>query len=284
MKDIARVTCVQRLHCSHYRGGGAISDGNRDPRGDDRLPRWMLLAASPGSIDDFGLYTTPSLDSLTDAARIDTDTEEVQLRVPSCPALEIGNIMQWLTPHEYFLQQAQAILLLRRPVFFAALAGCLELSLVVSYFFEIDFFAGLTLLFGLFGASVAVIKAHQDFFLEVVFPPIMDFGSRNESNRIYPLEDLASFISTVGSRIHCFFLGCSQKSDDATFLGRLIWILFLVCLFVIFAVLPTFVVFVVAVQLVLFLPAVLFHPSVYPWIAPILQKLMKSVAPKMKVD
>jgi hypothetical protein len=189
-----------------------------------------------------------------------------------------------LRPHAYFLEQAQAILLLRRPVFFGVLVGCVEVCITVTCFFDIPFFAGLTLLFAAFGICDTVIKENEDFFLRVVFPPITDLGTQDEPNRIYPLEDLASFISTVGSRIHCFFLGCSQKSDDPTFLGRLIWILFLVCLFVIFALLPTFVVFVIAAQLILFLPGVLFHPFVYPWISPFLQEVMKSVAPKVKVD
>jgi hypothetical protein len=235
----------------------------------------VVLDREVDSIDGF-----PSSSSADDTSQVE---EEIKFRVPSCPELDHANIARILSPYENLIDQVQAILLWRRFSVSAICVGIIELCFRFGKMYQIQFFNGLVLLISVCCLCHFVYRSHREFFLTVVFPPITDRGGQDESNRIYSLDEVAHFISIFGSRIHCFWLGCVQKASDRSIVGRLLWVMFLICMFTLFTIVPMSLIGYVAVHAVLVLPVVL-HPKIYPLVLPQLQQLLRLIAPKVSAQ
>jgi hypothetical protein len=233
------------------------------------------LERDGNSMDGF-----PPSSSADDATQVE---EEIKFRVPSCPELDHANIARILSRYENFIDQVQAILLWRRFSVSAVCVGIIELCFRLGKICQIRFCDGLVLLISACGLCHFAYRSHREFFLTVVFPPIADRGGQDESNRIYSLDEVAHFISIFGSRIHCFWLGCAQKASDRSVAGRLVWVMFLVCMFALFTIVPTYLIGYVGVHAVLVLPVVL-HPKIYPLVLPQLQQLLRLIAPKISAQ
>jgi hypothetical protein len=233
------------------------------------------LEQDGNSIDGF-----PPSSSVEDTIQVE---EEIKFRVPSCPELDHANIARILSPYENLIDQVQAILLWRRFSVSAICVGIIELCFRFGKIYQIQFCNGLVLLIAACSLCHFIYRSHREFFLTVVFPPIVDRGGQDESNRIYSLDEVARFISIFGSRIHCFWLGCVQKASDRSVAGRLVWVMFLVCMFTLFTIVPTYLIGYVGVHAVLVLPVVL-HPKIYPLVLPQLQQLLRLIAPKISAQ
>jgi hypothetical protein len=208
--------------------------------------------------------------------------EEVKLRVPSCPALEVSNIVRALSPYRYVIDQVQAILLWRRPSQFAATFGTVAAVFMVVHLFRLNILSSVVFLTAAGAVAVFVFDSHRSYFVAEYFPPVVDRGQPTDPDRVYSLEELAGAISIIGSRIHCFWLGCVQKATDQSVVGQVIWLLFLLCMFALFAIIPTLLVMEGLALSIVVLPGVLFHPAVYDTMRPTLDQLMRLIAPKVR--
>ncbi|OHS97902.1 hypothetical protein TRFO_35773 [Tritrichomonas foetus] len=234
------------------------------------------------SIEFEEIPNLPSADSISDFVAPPPEVPEIKFRVPSTPLLETDNIIRFLMPHQALIDQIQALLLWRRPVQFGIFVFLFESILFFIQFTGMGFFPFICFYILILYTLKAISFKYHDFFASVVFPPVEDRGSENETNRIFTLEEIASFISVVGSRIHTFLLGCKQKADDPTIFGQIIWITFLFCFFMLAVIVRTFPLFFLFLHVIVFLPGIIFHPIVNPHILPYLQRLMMTIAPKIK--
>lgn len=225
-----------------------------------------------------------SIDNLADLTAPPEDLPEIKFRVPSAPFLESQNIKSILQPYEHIIDQIQALLLLRRPVQFGLLAFLCESFLFICYFAVFNFFQFIIFITALYFLTYILINKYSSFIKDNLFPEIEDRGNEDEPNRIYSLDDISSLLSVFGSRIHTFFLGCKQKAEDPTVFGQIVWIVFVFCFFVIAVIVRTFPLFFLIQHTILFLPGLIFHPQIYPSAIPWLQKLMTTIAPKIKDD
>ena len=231
---------------------------------------------------DFSEMDRPRSELIEEASDQDKGNWKVKFRVPSTPALATENIVAILRPYEYLIEQAQAILFWHRPLQFVLLMAGVESFFFVVWKFDLGFLSGAVILFTVGVTGVMVIENLAD--MEHYFPPITAEDGDGEPHRhkIYSIEDLADFLSVVGSRLHCFVLGCVQKARDPTVVGQTIWLSFLVCCFVATCVMRTFYIFVVVVNLILIVPGIVFHPDIYGDVAPSLNHLMMAIAPKVR--
>lgn len=232
------------------------------------------------SVDDvFG--NSPTAENFGAAISQPPEVPEIKFRVPSAPCLAQEKIAAMLAPYEYAIQQAEAMLLLRRPKEFMDIVLAIQSVLVALYLFSSGLLSDACVIFCLAVLCVIVFKHNRELFMTGIFRPLDDFGRPDEPNRIYTIDEIARFISVIGSRVHCFFLGCRQKATDKTVVGQLLWLSFLSCCFVAASILKTRVVLYFLVNVVLILPGIVFHPAVYPKISSFLTTLMTTIAPKM---
>ena len=207
---------------------------------------------------------------------------QLKFRVPSTPLLSTDNIINVIKPYEDIIDQLQMLLLWRRPRTFGLLVFFFEAILFFVYITNMTFIPFMVSLSLLSITSRFILYKYHDFIISNFFPPIEDRGNENETNRLFSLEEIAKFISVIGSRIHTFILGCKQKADDPTAFGQIIWICFLFCFFVIGVTVRTFPFLFLAFHLIFFVPGIIFHPIVHPYILPYLQRIMTTIAPKIK--
>lgn len=205
-----------------------------------------------------------------------SDVPEIKFRVPSTEALRQENIISVLKPYEYLIQQLQTILLWKRPAEYAVIVTIVELLFILGYITNMGFMAGCLVIATLFFTWFIVFNTYKTFILEKIFPPVYSEGN------LYDLDDIAKFISIVGSRIHCFLLGCKQKAEDMSIISQLTWIFFLVCCFIAFKIIKTYVILYAMVHFVLIIVPLIFHPMIHPRILPSLERLMTTIAPKVK--
>ena len=207
---------------------------------------------------------------------------EIKFRVPSAPWLAKENIARILLPYEYAIQQVQAMLLMRKPREFVVVVMLIEVVFIVLYQLNSGVLSDVCVIISALMLCALVFGQNREYLMENVFTPVEDLGRPGEPNRIYSIDELADLISIVGSRVHCFVLGCQQKASDRTVVGQMLWMFFLLCCFVAAAILRARMVLWFLVNMVLFLPGIVFHPAVYPSIAPFLNTVMVTIAPKVK--
>lgn len=221
----------------------------------------------------------PSMDNLAESEN-PPEVPQIKFRVPSTPSLDSKNIQRILKPYESIIDHIQEILLWRRPLQFGLLIFFAESFLFIVYIIDMDIFQFiLFILMTYFLIHIFIVKysSYINFF-----PPIEDRGNKDDPNRIYSLEELSNLISIIGSRMHTFFLGCKQKAEDPTIFGQIVWVIFLFCFFVILVIVKSFPILFLVVHSILYLPGFIFHPLIYPTVLPWLQRLMRTIAPKVK--
>jgi len=204
----------------------------------------------------------------------------VRFRVPSCPELDKDVICQQLKKYEQLIYRFEAIILWRKPIQLIVLFFLVNFVALFVYYFSISiinvFIITVTLI-----VALILINNSKSFRFELL-PKIESAGNIEESNRIFTLEELSVFLSTVGSRVHCFWLSCEKKAKDMSFFGQIIWIGLLTCAFIFFKLARTFWTLLIPLDIIMILPGFLFHPSIHPMIHDYLQWLMMIVAPKVK--
>lgn len=221
----------------------------------------------------------PSIDNLAEIAA-PPEVPEIKFRVPSTPSLDSKNIIQILKPYESIIDHIQELLLWKRPLQFGLLTFFAESFLIIVYIADMGFFQFVFFILMIYFTIYIISVKYSNNF--AFFPPIEDRGNEDDPNRIYSLEELSSLISIFGSRLHTFFLGCKQKAEDPTIFGQIVWIFFLFCFFVILVIVKSFPILFLTVHSILYLPGIIFHPLIYPIVLPWLQRLMRTIAPKIK--
>lgn len=222
----------------------------------------------------------PSLDNLAEIAA-PPGVPEIKFRVPSTPSLDSANIQKILQPYESIIVHIQELLLWKRPLQFGLLIFFAESFLFIVYYTDMGFFQFVLFILMIY-FFICIIFLKYSYYVKKFFPPIKDRGNEDDPNRIYSLEELSSLISIFGSRLHTFFLGCKQKAEDPTIFGQIVWIIFLFCFFVILVIVKSFPILFLTVHSIIYLPGIIFHPLIYPTVLPWLQRLMRTIAPKIK--
>lgn len=233
-------------------------------------------------MDFEGIEIGPSIDNLAELAA-PPEVPEIKFRVPSTPCLDSKNIKKILKPYKKIIDFIQELLLWRRPFQFLLLTFFAESFLFTVYITNMGFFQFVVFLLFLY-FIVYIIAVKYSRYINI-FPSVEDEsyrGSEDEPNHVYSLDELSSLISIIGSRLHTFFLGCKQKAEDPTIFGQIVWVIFLFCFFVIVVIVKTFPILFLSLHAILFLPGIIFHPLIYPSVLPWLQRLMRTIAPKIK--
>jgi hypothetical protein len=206
-----------------------------------------------------------------------------KLRVPSCPALEHSNLCWILRPYELSIQRLESILLWHRPIHFAILLILVELFFLVAVVYSIGSLAVIAVLVAVTVILCFFFRFQDSMFITLLFPPLIPSGSPNASNRIRPIEDIAYLVAIAGSRLHCFYVSVTEMAGDTSFVGRILWILFLTSNAAGCSVIPSSVLFAMFFNVIVILPGIVFHPWVYPTSEPILCLFMDLMAPTIGV-
>ena len=233
---------------------------------------------------DYEISASSSISELNASSDIQPqDKQVIKYKVPYCKELSPENIVAVLTPYEEIIKQLEAFLLWRFPLQSLIFLIYFNICSLLIYLFDLSFVNVLIIILVTI-VILAMIHEHKSVVHSFFFPQIPEEKSKFQSNRIYTLTELSHPISTIGSRIYCFYHSCFQKATDMSFLGQFSWISILVCLFVFFKIVKTFWIIVISTNTILILPGIIFHPSVYPKIKDNLNWMMMVISPKLRND
>ena len=206
---------------------------------------------------------------------------QVKYKVPYCPELRKENIVRILTPYKEIVDQIQSLLLWRWPAQLAIIFIYVNACALLAYYCNFSFI-NILIIFLFTFVMMAIIHEHKGVVSSFFFPPIPVDQDPNAPNRIYSLDEVAGLISTIGSRLYCFYHSCFQKCTHMSFIGQLSWISILLSMFVFFKIMKTFWIVLACTELILVVPGIIFNPNVYPKIKDNLTWTMMVISPKLK--
>ena len=165
----------------------------------------------------------------------------------------------------------------RNPAQYAFILVNVEVIFFIIHYFNFGFLeCTMFILFLVFFGKLVYIK-NETFFVKYIKKESLE---KDESDEL--VDKFTYFLSTIGSRIHCFYLACKQKGEDDSLVSRIIWLWFLSCLFLLTKIISTYSFFFIVTHLILIMTPIYFQPSVYPVFSIYVNKIMELVAPKIK--
>ena len=181
----------------------------------------------------FDEYQNLSSDTSDEPSSPQTTT--LALRVPSSPILDKNKIRLFLMPFRSIIQFILYILMFRNPAQYAFILVNVEVIFFIIHYFNFGFLeCTMFILFLVFFGKLVYIK-NETFFVKYIKKESLE---KDESDEL--VDKFTYFLSTIGSRIHCFYLACKQKGEDDSLVSRIIWLWFLSCLFLLTKIISTY--------------------------------------------
>ena len=177
-----------------------------------------------------------------------------------CEALKPENIRGTLNNNIEFVNEAQAMLMFKRPIPMALLIAIVNLCFLLFRILGKNFYAQVTiaafarLLYKVFSSTIKSF-AHNSLFSG-------EIPKGEGSNRIRSVDEVAAFLDKVLTPFFNFQKIIKKLASDETITGQMIYAGILFFAFALTASIDFFWIIVIIVNAVLILPGVILHPMV----------------------
>lgn len=188
------------------------------------------------------------------------------------------NIKATLDDNAELVKRIQSVLMLRRPIAFAVVLVVINFHFIMlrtlnlSLYPFIIFCAMYSMVYRILKPKVAPMA--EKFLFGT---PVPD-GEASETNRIRSNEEVAAIINKVTSPIVYVANILAKIANDQSIVSKLVWVVILVCAFVLTASVDFFKLASLLINALLIVPGVLCHPKVAALIAQQKENLAKKVA------